>query len=119
MSEEDVVAIFTQLCQAMIYLHDASICHRDLKPENVVFADSAGDAIKLIDFGFAGFLDSQGGGLTGTSGTPEYVAPEVLQWHLLEEEVMVVVDVHISSRWCRWWRRLTHMDRHATCGVLG
>ena len=35
LSEEDVLEVFTQLCEAVRYLHAKKIHHRDLKPANV------------------------------------------------------------------------------------
>ena len=55
-------------------LHDANIIHRDIKLENV-FMDNEGRA-QHGDWGFAVLL--QDGKATGTKGTMDYVAPEVL-----------------------------------------
>jgi len=60
------------------YLHSHDIVHRDLKPENLVFNRPGDDAeLKLTDFGFATPYNPKKK-LTATCGTPEYVAPEIL-----------------------------------------
>lgn len=58
------------------FLHDIhGVAYRDLKPENILL-DAEGH-IKLVDFGFAKQVDNRE---TYTlCGTPEYLAPEVIQ----------------------------------------
>jgi serine/threonine protein kinase len=57
-------------------LHKKGIIHRDLKLENIL-VDMDG-YLKIIDFGLAKMLD--GGGMSKTyCGTPEYLAPEMIQ----------------------------------------
>lgn len=47
-----VVAIVTQLFDALGYLHKNGIVHRDIKPENLIVT-RIGDRLKIIDFGAA------------------------------------------------------------------
>jgi len=66
-----------EIVLALECLHDNGIIYRDMKPENLLL--DADGHIRLTDFGLS--KDSlHGGGLTKTfCGTPEYLAPEVIQ----------------------------------------
>lgn len=50
-SEEVARYYFSQLMDALNYMHTAGVCHRDLKPENVLFDSDFN--LKVADFGFA------------------------------------------------------------------
>ena len=77
---EEATRIIIQLCEALAYAHKHGVFHRDIKPENIMILES-GD-IKIIDFGVAlleGARRVTWRGLSGTVGTPDYMAPEQLR----------------------------------------
>ena len=55
-------------------MHSNNIIHRGLKPENLIF-DSKG-YLRLTDLGVARLYTPEN--YKGTSGTPGYMAPEVI-----------------------------------------
>ncbi|VEU35947.1 unnamed protein product [Pseudo-nitzschia multistriata] len=69
------------LACALSYLHGMSVIYRDLKPDNIGF-DVRGD-VKIFDFGLAKEIDPRTRledgtyKLTGDTGSPRYMAPEV------------------------------------------
>ncbi|KAI8852079.1 kinase-like domain-containing protein [Chytridium lagenaria] len=78
-SERECRVIMKQLFTALKYLHDRNIVHRDLKPENILLITrEEGDLrIKISDFGLAKLVGEESF-LKTLCGTPNYVAPEVL-----------------------------------------
>ena len=77
LEEQRATRIAQQVCEALGYIHKEGVVHRDLKPENIMV--SAGDGIKLIDFGIAGHSGARRltfGKLSQVMGTPDYISPE-------------------------------------------
>lgn len=73
-NEEETRFIMASIVMALEHIHSKGIIHRDLKPENLVF-DSKG-YLYLTDFGVAKYWRPENS--EDTSGTPGYMAPEVL-----------------------------------------
>ncbi|KAF7830047.1 CBL-interacting serine/threonine-protein kinase 8 [Senna tora] len=75
-SESESRRYFQQLIDGVDFCHSKGVYHRDLKPENLLL-DSQGN-IKISDFGLSAFPEQGVSILRTTCGTPNYVAPEVL-----------------------------------------
>uniref|UniRef100_A0A1A8GKF0 non-specific serine/threonine protein kinase n=2 Tax=Nothobranchius korthausae TaxID=1143690 RepID=A0A1A8GKF0_9TELE len=82
---EDTLRVFLQqIAAAMRILHSKGIIHRDLKPQNILLSyvgrkksNISGIRIKIADFGFARYLQSNMMAAT-LCGSPMYMAPEVI-----------------------------------------
>lgn len=71
-----------QLLAGLFYLHSQNIIHRDIKSANLLLTNE--DVIKLCDFGAAKeatqlFTQSNAAESTGIAGTPNWMAPEVIE----------------------------------------
>ena len=76
-SEDEAAWVMKQLFSAVNYIHSNNICHRDIKPENILLDTKKDNIIKIIDWGTARFFDKSKK-MNKISGTPYYIAPEVL-----------------------------------------
>lgn len=99
-----------QIIDGVQFIHKQGIVHLDLKPENIMCINKTGSKIKLIDFGLARRLGKQAyikqilpqalvivninwcdlfvfaedsGSLKVLFGTPEFVAPEVINYEAI------------------------------------
>ncbi len=72
-NEKLITRIFSQIIDALNYVHKKQIIHRDLKPDNILVT-YRGDNVKILDFGLAA-ADSFDDNLLKV-GTPKYAAPE-------------------------------------------
>ncbi|XGW28952.1 hypothetical protein V3C99_008617, partial [Haemonchus contortus] len=79
-----------QVCLAVDYLHDKKVIHRDLKLGNLFLN---GDLqVKIGDFGLATTVDMEGERKKTLCGTPNYIAPEVLdkKGHSFEVDIWAI-----------------------------
>jgi serum/glucocorticoid-regulated kinase 2 len=73
--EDNAKLYCAMLCHAIGYLHESGVVYRDLKPENVLIGEDG--YLCVTDFGLAKQL-YEGEVATTVAGTPEYMAPEIL-----------------------------------------
>jgi len=76
LTELEVQCYAVQLIKALKYLHSHRIIHRDLKLGNLFLTDKM--ELKVGDFGLATKLDFDGERKRTVCGTPNYIAPEIL-----------------------------------------
>lgn len=88
--EEDIplpraIELVLQILSAVAAAHDARVIHGDLKSENFLVEQVDGtDHVTMIDFGLARMVDEHGRDDRElvervVSGTPEYMAPEIIR----------------------------------------
>ena len=80
-----VLALATQLAEALAVAHEVGVIHRDIKPQNLLL--DADGVLKVMDFGVAR-LAERSLGLTEAGlivGTPAYMSPEQITGETLDE----------------------------------
>ncbi|XP_072541997.1 myosin light chain kinase, smooth muscle isoform X2 [Salminus brasiliensis] len=82
LTEREVIKYMLQIVDGVSFIHKKGIVHLDLKPENIMCVNKTGSKIKLIDFGLARRLENAGS-LKVLFGTPEFVAPEVINYEAI------------------------------------
>ncbi|XP_028835860.1 death-associated protein kinase 2-like isoform X2 [Denticeps clupeoides] len=84
LSEGEAIEFMKQILEAVSFMHSKKIAHFDLKPENMMLLDKevSHPHIKIIDFGLAHCF-IQGKEYKSLSGTPQYIAPEVINYEPL------------------------------------
>ncbi|XP_070162303.1 uncharacterized protein [Polyergus mexicanus] len=79
LTECSCAVFMRQICEGIEFMHSQKILHLDLKPENILCLTKEGNRIKIIDFGLAREYDPNKK-LQVLFGTPEFVAPEVVNF---------------------------------------
>uniref|UniRef100_A0A0K0DKY1 Protein kinase domain-containing protein n=1 Tax=Angiostrongylus cantonensis TaxID=6313 RepID=A0A0K0DKY1_ANGCA len=75
--DEDIAwKYFRDTLRGLEYLHYQKIIHRDIKPSNLLLSDSG--HVKIADFGVSCEFEGIDAFLSGTAGTPAFMAPEAL-----------------------------------------
>ena len=77
LTEIEAQCYLLQLILALKYLHQHQIIHRDIKLGNLFLNEKL--EIKLGDFGLASKLEFEGERKRTICGTPNYIAPEILE----------------------------------------
>ncbi len=126
-TEIESANIVSMLLKALQYLHTLGIVHCDVKPQNVMFASNSLDSIvKLIDFNLCKFK-SEGEDLS-PNGTPEYLAPEIIEGHFSTASDMwsigVIIYIFLSGEFpfCAettgaLYKQIKEARPNLTCGL--
>ena len=77
LTELEVQCYTVQIVKALMYLHEHRVIHRDLKLGNLFISDKM--EMKVGDFGLATKLEFDGERKRTVCGTPNYIAPEILE----------------------------------------
>jgi len=77
LDEDTAWKYFRDTLKGLEYLHFQKIVHRDIKPSNLLLSDTG--HVKIADFGVSCEFEGIDAFLTGTAGTPAFMAPEALQ----------------------------------------
>lgn len=77
MSEDCIRFYAAEILFGLEDLHNQKVIYRDLKPENILLSETG--HIKLNDFGLSKVLRDDYERAETCCGTPDYVAPEILQ----------------------------------------
>jgi serine/threonine protein kinase len=75
-SQQQLCLCFSQIADALHYLHSRSVVHRDIKPSNILCFGN--DRFVLSDFSSASVL-TENGKLEDTQGSPAFLSPEECQ----------------------------------------
>ncbi|XP_063703440.1 death-associated protein kinase related-like [Culicoides brevitarsis] len=80
LTEEQTIICLREILKALQYMHKLNIAHLDVKPQNILMnGEKVEDGLKLCDFGISRVINKSSE-VREIVGTPDYVAPEVLQY---------------------------------------
>jgi serine/threonine protein kinase len=94
LTDNEIKSIFSQMLDAVGYVHEQNLVHRDIKPSN--FMVTPGGKVKLMDFGIAKNTDATSMEYTQTGtgiqmGTLMYMSPEQVR---SSKEVNHLTDIY-------------------------
>ena len=88
---EEACNILEQLTSALAYIHALGLLHRDIKPANILF--DRDNHLYLSDFGIVTWLGEKPGYDGHLMGTPQYLAPEILEGYVDERSEIYSVGI--------------------------
>ena len=83
LTEEESFRFFSQIINAIYFLHKNDFIHRDIKPENILIFDNG--ICKLCDFGCC--VELNGKQRSTFCGTTEYMSPEIVNKKQYSKEI--------------------------------
>lgn len=81
---EEVVDLSLQVLKGVAHAHEKNVIHKDIKSQNILLDKDK--KIKITDFGIANIMDEDITKTQSLMGTPQYVAPEILNRDVLTEQ---------------------------------
>ena len=91
LTEEETRLLMVQIVEAVAFMHDCNVIHRDLKLGNLFLSKAMN--VKVGDFGLACRVDSTDEKRKTICGTPNYIAPEVIEGNKEKRGHSFEVDV--------------------------
>jgi formylglycine-generating enzyme required for sulfatase activity len=112
LKDDEIKDVFSQMLNAVRYVHEQNLIHRDIKPSN--FMVDRNGKIKLLDFGIAKNIDASSAEYTQTGtgaqmGTPMYMSPEQIT-----ETKSVTTQSDIYSLGVVLWQMVTGQKPYDT-----
>ncbi len=85
---EEVIKITGQILSGLAHAHERGVVHKDIKSQNILLDTKRN--VKITDLGIANIIDEEITRTQSLMGTPQYVAPEILN----REELTVQSDIY-------------------------
>jgi serine/threonine-protein kinase len=104
---ERMVHLVRQACESLEEAHVRGLVHRDIKPSNIFTCRMAlsVDFVKVLDFGLVKAIGDDGRDVTmltapdATTGTPAYIAPEVVRGDRVADHRVDIYTLGCVAYW--------------------
>lgn len=111
-NELDQIKVLLQLTEALEFIHsEKKLIHRDIKPANILVSSNHGSSVimKWADFGHSKQINDSGcASMSGTRGTQNWLAPEIIPFFYKEESAACSsIKSDIFSAGCAFFFFLT------------
>ncbi len=89
---DEIVKLSKQILQGIKHAHERGVVHKDIKSQNILLDENKNP--KITDFGIADILDEEVTRTQSLMGTPQYIAPEILnREHLTPQSDLYAVGI--------------------------